>query len=180
MVKKATAFVSDADETVVSMNAHRDTYVETTAGMPPGSQEGNRQDGRQDGRQGGQEPGTPQPGASQPGMVFSLDEGTAPEQAVIAHFRLSGEGFGEAAERRLVFEAERAMAAEVATAGVGEVDGDEFGGGQVAIFAYGPDAHALFAVMEPTLRELPFRPAHAVLREGSAGDAEARESRVEF
>ncbi|MGW7420707.1 hypothetical protein ACWGJB_11680 [Streptomyces sp. NPDC054813] len=32
---------------------------------------------------------------------------------------------------------------------------------------YGADAKALFKVMEPTLRGLPFRPAHVVLRQGS-------------
>lgn len=164
------------------MNARKDTYMETAGGTPSGGpgcgREGNEEGGRQGGRGDGRQSGP------RPGMAFRLDDDEAApeqvEQAVIAHFHLGGGGFGEAAERRLVFDAERAMAAQVAEAGVGEVDGDEFGGGRVVIFAYGPDAHALFAVMEPTLRALPFRPAHAVLREGSAGDAGARETRVEF
>ncbi|MGW2784903.1 hypothetical protein ACWC3X_27165 [Streptomyces populi] len=95
-----------------------------------------------------------------------------PEHAVIARFRLGGDGFGETDQRALVFEAERAMEAAVEAAGVGEVDGNEFGGGEVVIFAYGPDAEALYRVMEPSLRALPFRPAHVVLRYGEpAGDA---------
>ncbi|WP_406159019.1 hypothetical protein [Streptomyces canus] len=36
------------------------------------------------------------------------------------------------------------MAAAVEEAGVGEVDGNEFGGGEVVLYAYGPDAQALF------------------------------------
>ncbi|MEU5347112.1 hypothetical protein AB0H18_40910 [Streptomyces sp. NPDC020766] len=49
---------------------------------------------------------------------------------------------------------------------VGEVDGNEFGGGEAVVYAYGPDADALFEVLEPTLRSLPFRPAHVLLRRG--------------
>jgi hypothetical protein len=51
-------------------------------------------------------------------------------------------------------------------AGVGEVDGNEFGGGEAVVYAYGPDVDALFKVLEPTLRSLPFRPAHVILRRG--------------
>ncbi|MEU2735014.1 hypothetical protein ABZ656_06090 [Streptomyces sp. NPDC007095] len=100
--------------------------------------------------------------------IFDLPETSAPEQAVIARFRLSGEEFGERAERAVIFHAERAMVAAVGEAGVGEVDGDEFGGGEAVVYAYGPDAEALFKVMEPILRGLPFRPAHVVLRHGAA------------
>lgn len=35
------------------------------------------------------------------------------------------------------------------------------------MYAYGPDADALFKVLEPTLRSLPFRPAHVILRRGN-------------
>ncbi|MFB7331927.1 hypothetical protein ACFC00_09770 [Streptomyces adustus] len=38
----------------------------------------------------------------------------------------------------------------------------------IAHSAYGPDADALFKVMEPTLRGLPFRPAHVVVRRGDS------------
>ncbi|MGW7539963.1 hypothetical protein ACWGKQ_02420 [Streptomyces sp. NPDC054770] len=96
------------------------------------------------------------------------------EHAVIAHFRLADEGFGAADQRALVYAAERAMAAATKEADVGEVDGNEFGGGKAVLYAYGPDADALFKVMEPTLRSLPFRPAHVVLRRGD------HESRVDL
>lgn len=100
--------------------------------------------------------------------IFDLPVTSAPEQVVIARFRLSGEEFGERAERAVIFRAERAMAVAVGEAGVGEVEGNEFGGGEAMVYAYGPDAGVLFKVMEPILRGLPFRPAHVVLRHGAA------------
>lgn len=89
------------------------------------------------------------------------------EHAVIAYFRLADDGFGDAYQRELVYEAEEAMATAAEEAGIGEVDGNEFGGGEAVVYAYGPDADALFKVMEPTLRGLPFRPAHVILRGGN-------------
>lgn len=38
------------------------------------------------------------------------------------------------------------------------------------IFTCGPDAKALFRVMEPGLRALPFRPVRVVLRYAELGD----------
>lgn len=100
---------------------------------------------------------------------FHLPE-PPPEHAVIARFRLGGDDLGESDQRSLVFEAERSMGAAVKAAGVGEVDGNEFGGGEVVLFAYGPNADALYRVMEPGLRALPFRPAHVVLRYATLAD----------
>lgn len=101
--------------------------------------------------------------------LFDLPE-TPPEHAVIARFQLGGDGLGEPEQWSLVHEAERSMGAAVTVAGVGEVDGNEFGGGEVVIFAYGPDADALYRVMEPGLRALPFRPAQVELRYGELAD----------
>ncbi|MFD3451565.1 hypothetical protein ACFWVC_05240 [Streptomyces sp. NPDC058691] len=111
---------------------------------------------------------------------FELPGSGTPDQAVIAHFRLGSESFGEPDERARFFDAQRAMSAAVEAARVGEVDGNEFGGGEAVLYAYGPDADALFKVMEPALRELAFRPAYVVLRRGDAGDAEADVSRVDL
>lgn len=93
------------------------------------------------------------------------------EHAVTAHFRLTTGGFGDADQRERVYEAKRVMTMAAEEAGVGEVDGNEFGGGEAVVYAHGPDADALFKVLEPTLRSLPFRPAHVVLRRG---DTESR------
>ncbi|WP_030319313.1 hypothetical protein [Streptomyces sp. NRRL B-3229] len=108
--------------------------------------------------------------------LFDLPEPEKPEHAVIAQYRLSDDQYGSRTERQAIFDAERAMAAAVEEVGVGEVDGNGFGGGEVELFAYGADAEALFKVMEPTLRSLPFRPAYVVLRRGSRD----RESRVDL
>jgi hypothetical protein len=110
--------------------------------------------------------------------LFDLPE-PSPEHAVIARFQLGGDDLGEPGQWSMVFEAERSLGVAVKAAGVGEVDGNEFGGGEVAIFAYGPDAAALYRVMEPGLRALPFRPAHVVLRFGGPADDVASE-RVEL
>ncbi|WP_245687308.1 hypothetical protein [Streptacidiphilus griseoplanus] len=88
------------------------------------------------------------------------------EHSVIAHFALGGESFGDRAQREVMFRAEQHLRAAVEQAGAGEVDGNEFGGGRVAIYAYGPDADVLFAAMESELRALPFRPAHVYLNRG--------------
>ncbi|MDX3731414.1 hypothetical protein [Streptomyces caniscabiei] len=93
------------------------------------------------------------------------------EHAVIAHFRLARNGFGEADQRELVRTVRQTMATAVEDAGAGEVDSNEFGGGEAVVYAYGPDAGALFKVMEPTLPSLPFRPTHVLLKHG---DGETR------
>jgi hypothetical protein len=62
---------------------------------------------------------------------------------------------------------------------VGEFDGNEFGGGRVTLYAYGPDADALFAVMARFLREHPLRPASVTLRYGEPSDPQVRTAHVE-
>ncbi|MEU1171864.1 hypothetical protein [Streptomyces microflavus] len=99
-----------------------------------------------------------------------------PEQAVIAHNRLSDDQYGSPAEREAIYNAERVMTAAVKAAGVGEVDGNEFGGAEAVLYAYGADAEALFGIMEPDLRSLPFSLAHVVLRR----ESRESESRVDL
>ncbi|MFJ9870917.1 hypothetical protein [Streptomyces sp. NPDC101165] len=105
-----------------------------------------------------------------------MDTSSAPdigdeEHAVIARFRLAAGGFGDADQRALVYDTGEVLAAAIEEANAGEFDGNEFGAGQAVLYAYGPDADALFKAMEPTLRGLPFRPAHIVVRRG---DSESR------
>jgi hypothetical protein len=102
------------------------------------------------------------------------------EHAVIAKYRLTGGGFGSDSERAAVYEAQQKLREAIERAGVGEFDGNEFGGGTVTLYAYGPDADELFSVMSDGLRQLPFRPAHVVLRYGSATDPDATERRMEL
>jgi hypothetical protein len=102
------------------------------------------------------------------------------EHAVIVTYSLSGSAFGEPHERDAVRALQTRLTNAIDTADVGEFDGNEFGGGNAVLFAYGPDASRLFAVMEPELRAFSARPAHAVLRYGEADDPNAIEHRVDL
>ncbi|MET9518257.1 hypothetical protein [Streptomyces sp. NPDC002994] len=102
------------------------------------------------------------------------------EHAVLARYRLADDGLGEPSQREVVRQAQSLLTEAIEQADVGEFDGNEYGGGEVALYAYGPDADALFAVMAPILNDLPFRPAHVVLRYGSVDDPSAAEHRVDL
>ncbi len=102
------------------------------------------------------------------------------EHAVIVTYSLSDDAFGEPRERDSVRALQKRLATAIESAGVGEFDGNEFGGGEAVLFAYGPDASRLFTVMEPELRAFPARPAHAVLRYGEADDSTAIEHRIDL
>jgi hypothetical protein len=112
--------------------------------------------------------------------IDSTDTETNAEHAVIASYRLADDGYGGQDQRAAVRHAQVLLREAIAQAGAGEFDGNEFGGGEVTLYAYGPDADALFAVMAPVLRDIPFRPAHIVLRYGSASDPSAAELRVDL
>ncbi|MFG3369611.1 hypothetical protein ACGF0K_32210 [Streptomyces sp. NPDC048156] len=75
--------------------------------------------------------------------LFDLPEVEAPEQAVIAHYRLSDDQYGSPAEREAIYDAERAMTTAVEEAEVGEVDGNEFGGGEAVLYAVGLEKSSL-------------------------------------
>jgi hypothetical protein len=80
-----------------------------------------------------------------------------------------------------VFDVEDQLMEAIGKTGVGEFDGNLIGPGQVELYAYGPDADALFQVMEPILRAVPLKAgSHAVKRYGAADDPEARKVRVEL
>lgn len=74
------------------------------------------------------------------------------EQAVIAHLSLSGGEFGEGSEREEVRALEQSIERVLDASGGGELDGNEFGGGEAILYMYGPDAGLLFSAVEPVLR----------------------------
>ncbi|WRZ87996.1 hypothetical protein OHB54_02310 [Streptomyces sp. NBC_01007] len=113
-------------------------------------------------------------------MADTDEAETDVEHAVIARYRLGYDGLGEPSQREVVRRAQSLLTEAIGQADVGEFDGNEFGGGEVVLFAYGPDADALFAVMEPILQDLSFRPAHVILRYGSVDDPSAAEHRVDL
>ncbi|MDX6597910.1 MAG: hypothetical protein QOE87_1797 [Gaiellales bacterium] len=56
-----------------------------------------------------------------------------------------------------------------------------FGGGEVELFTYGPDADVVFGVIEDSLRGFEVRPgSYAIKRYGAAEDPNVREERVEL
>jgi hypothetical protein len=114
-------------------------------------------------------------------MTTQASSGTdaAEEQAVIIDLRLAGGDFGSDAERQKVFELEDKLIAAIGAKGVGKYDGNEFGERGVRLYAYGPDADALFAAMEGPIRDFsPNQGSSATLRYGSADNPAARERTV--
>ena len=60
-------------------------------------------------------------------------------------------------------------------------DGNQFGGGEVELFTYGPDADVLFGVIEEILRGFEVRSgSYAIKRYGAIEDPNVREERVEL
>lgn len=103
-----------------------------------------------------------------------------PEHAVILHYALSDETHGTPEEREAIFALEDRLIALIDAAGVGDLDGNEFGGGEAVIYCYGPDASRLFQAIEAEARGFQARPAYAYLRFGTVTDAAAREERITF
>lgn len=104
----------------------------------------------------------------------------APDHAVIVHFALNGGDYGTEAQREALFALEDRLIQAIDAAGAGEFDGNEFGGGEAVLYAYGPDASVLYAAMEPHLRDCEPRPAFAILRFGDVSDPEATQQRLDF
>ena len=105
---------------------------------------------------------------------------TSPEHAVLVTYALSDDRLREKVERKAIFALQARLAEAIQAADAGEFDGNCFDGGEVVLYAYGPDANRLFAAMEPQLRAFPSRPAHAVLRFGEADDPTAIEHHIDL
>ena len=103
------------------------------------------------------------------------------EHAVLVQLTLSGGEFGSEAETDAIHELTDKLEEAIEERDAGEFDGDEFGGGKCTLFMYGSDADALFAAVEPLLRASPLtRGGLAIKRYGAAGDADAKEARIDF
>jgi hypothetical protein len=102
------------------------------------------------------------------------------EHAVILHYSLSDDEHGTVEEREAVFALEDRLEELIGRNGLGELDGNEFGGGEAVIYCYGPDATRLFAGIETEARAFSARPAYAYLRFGNVDDEQAVEERIHF
>lgn len=94
------------------------------------------------------------------------------QQAVIATF-VSGDEWD-------VYDVEDQLVEAIGKAAVGEFDGNLIGPGEIVLYAYGPDADALFEVMEPILRAVPAQETYAIKRYGAADDPTAAQIRVDL
>jgi len=80
-----------------------------------------------------------------------------------------------------VFALEETLEQKISDAHVGEYDGNVIaaGGTEAILYAYGPDADALWEVMEPTIRGSTVSAgSYVIKRYGDAGDAGAKEDRI--
>jgi hypothetical protein len=102
------------------------------------------------------------------------------EHAVIVHLSLDDKGFGTEDSRNKVRSLERDIERALDGGDLGELDGDEFGGGEVVLYLYGANADNLFAAIEQLLRGSSLRPAHVILRYGDAGEPNVQKRRVEL
>jgi len=106
-------------------------------------------------------------GASIRPMSAEDDPDPAAEHDLLVKLRLSNRTMGTAAERADIEALSQTLEDAVAAAGVGEFDGDEYGGGECTLFFAGPDADRLFAVLQPVLHRHPLgRGATVVMQYG--------------
>ena len=99
------------------------------------------------------------------------------EEAVIVHF-----DYGQKDWSR-IFEFEESLEEALAQAAVGEYDGNELAtdGSDGSMYMYGPNADALFAIVEPRLVSATFlRNIVVTLRYGAATDPAARERKIKL
>lgn len=98
------------------------------------------------------------------------------EHAVIAYLELSNDGFGTREDVEAIHELSDQLETAIEENETGEFDGDCFGEGECILYMYGPDADALFAVIEPVLRASPLAEgARVIKRYGDVSDLHAKE-----
>ena len=106
---------------------------------------------------------------------YSQNDADAAQQAVIASFEVSDADGGSAEDVGDLDDLEERLMQTIEESMVGEFDGIGRGMGVLEIYMYGPDAEALWAVVEPILRSFPANPGSFVVkRYGPPGTAEVR------
>jgi hypothetical protein len=95
---------------------------------------------------------------------------------VRVHIPLHGGPLGSHEERDLIYALSDRVHAAVDPADAGDVDGNEFGGGECVMFVHGGDPARVWTLVEPVLRAAEFtHGGHAELHGGRGPDR-----RVEF
>ncbi|MEY4674594.1 MAG: hypothetical protein RL148_2378 [Planctomycetota bacterium] len=99
-----------------------------------------------------------------------LDDDEPQEQDLLVVLTLSNRSMGTASDRLAIEKLSDELADAVETAGVGEFDGDETGGGTCTLFFAGPDPRKILQTIQPVLRRSAFsRGAEAVMGFGEDG-----------
>jgi hypothetical protein len=89
----------------------------------------------------------------------------AEDHAVLVHLALRGE-YGSAADREAVFALEDRLEAAIEAMDAGELDGNEFGGGEVVLYLYGPSKDRLWDAVEADVRAVATPGSFVLLRPG--------------
>jgi hypothetical protein len=109
------------------------------------------------------------------------DCGVQYNQSLLVPIPLGGGEFGSDEEQEAVLELADTLSDVIAESGVGEFDGYEFGNFEALLFAYGNDADALLATMEPTLKNSPVAKQASITKQYGMTDEEStREETVEL
>jgi hypothetical protein len=91
--------------------------------------------------------------------------------AVLLSIRLGNDEFGEEGEVEAMHALQDLLGDAVTRTRVGELDGDEFGGGTCTVYMYGPDADRLWDAIAPVLEKHTFRKGSvATKRYGEPGE----------
>ena len=100
------------------------------------------------------------------------------EQDLLVVLALSNKALGTSRERADIEAFADQLEAAVTEAGVGEYDGDEFGGGECTLFFCGPDVDRLLAVLQPLLRRSPLCRGGHLVRMVPGGDGVLQRQRL--
>jgi len=108
------------------------------------------------------------------------DDAPTDERDLLVVLRLSNRNMGTHEERAQIELLADDLEGAVLDAGVGEYDGDEFGGGECILFFCGPDEDQLLGVLRPLLQRSPLaRGAHFVrLVERDDGSMQREQLRI--
>ena len=100
------------------------------------------------------------------------------EQDLLVVLALGNKAMGTAGERAEIEAFADQLEAAITEAGVGEYDGDEFGGGECLLFFCGPDVDRLLAVLQPLLRRSPLCRGGHLVRMVPGGDGVPQRQRL--
>ncbi|MBL8733809.1 MAG: hypothetical protein JNN13_15670 [Planctomycetes bacterium] len=99
-------------------------------------------------------------------MAFDFDDDDEDheEQDLLFILPLQKGQMGTNQERQAIERLEDELEAAAQAAGVGEFDGDEYGGGECTLFFCGPDVEQLLAVLRPLVKRSPLGRGAAYVR----------------